>query len=165
MRGAAFMETKKEMVQIKKHPAKYTDCLLPQIDKLLGGARIILDPFAGTGKIFKLLDFHKYQISAVEIEPEWANHDSRILVGDALRLPFNDNTFEGIVTSPTYGNRMADSFEAKDNSKRNTYRHLLGRRPSLNSSSTLQWGKDYRDFHDKAWVESKRVLKKKVFLF
>lgn len=44
-------------------------------------------------------------------------------------------------------------------SKRNTYRHSLGRMPSEGSTTVLQWGKAYRDLHEHVWRECARVLK------
>lgn len=37
-----------------KHPAKYTDALLVTFARMLKGRQRILDPFAGTGKVFLL---------------------------------------------------------------------------------------------------------------
>jgi len=65
---------------------------------------------------------------------------------------------DAIVTSPTYGNRMADHHEAKDDSTRLTYTHTLGRKLSEDNSGAMQWGDEYREFHRKAWAESIRVL-------
>lgn len=141
------------------HPAKYTPILIDKFKTLLTGTEKILDPFAGTGRIFNLLNTHPaLDIHAVEIEPEWASYDERIICADALNLPFENETFDCIITSPTYGNRMADHHEAKDRSIRNTYRHKLGRKLHPNNSGQLQWGKDYKDFHTKAWIECGRVL-------
>lgn len=137
-----------------KHPAKYSDCLLPIFKEMLVGCDKILDPFAGTGKLRNIFP----NSILLEIEPEWAKL-SNAIVGDATQIPFNDNMFDAICTSPTYGNRMADHHEAKDTSQRNTYRHILGRPLSTNNSGKLQWGKDYKTLHIKAWKECFRVLK------
>lgn len=115
----------------------------------------VLDPFAGTGKIHSL----PFKTVGVEIEKEWAEMHPQTIHGDALNLPFNSNTFDAICTSPTYGNRMADHHDAKDSSKRITYRHVLGRELNDNNSGKMQWGDKYKKFHQEAWVESKRVLK------
>lgn len=44
-------------------------------------------------------------------------------------------------------------------SKRNTYRHTLGRKLTDGSAGAMQWGKEYRRLHEKAWDEVARVLK------
>ena len=70
--------------------------------------------------------------------------------------------FDAVLTSPTYGNRMADDFEASDISKRITYRHKLGRKLSKGTTSNLHYGrknKKYEDFHTKIWKVCVDVLK------
>lgn len=142
-----------------RHPAKYTDALLPVFVDMLRGSQRILDPFGGTGKIFEIQPFlPAAQIDAVEIEPEWAAYDQRVTLGNALALPWADDTFDAVCTSPTYSNRMADSHTARDSSRRNTYTHALGRKLHPQNSGQLQWGNAYRDFHVKAWTEARRVL-------
>jgi tRNA G10 N-methylase Trm11 len=140
-----------------RHPAKYTDSLLPIFEKYLTGKTHILDPFAGTGKL-KTIAPHA---TLLEIEPEWAEISGAI-VGDATNIPFSDDSFDAICTSPTYGNRMADHFVDHQKEKkytRNTYRHCLGRALNANNSGRMQWGKKYQELHKKAWRECKRVLK------
>ena len=147
---------------VARHPARYTDALLPVMADMLisAGAQSILDPFGGTGRIFSLAHYgYTGDIAAIEIEPEWAAYDSRITLGDALALPYDDHTFDAICTSPTYGNRMADSHNAQDASRRNTYTHAIGRKLHSNNSGAMQWGDAYRDFHRDAWIEASRVLR------
>jgi SAM-dependent methyltransferase len=141
-----------------KHPAKFTPSILAAIEPLLPVEGVILDPFAGTGRV------HEFGSSTlltlgVELEPEWAEMHPRTQVGNALNLPFLDGCVDAIVTSPTYGNRMADHHEAKDASRRMTYRHTLGRPLSDDNSGAMQWGPEYRQFHVWAWNEACRVLK------
>lgn len=114
----------------------------------------ILDPFAGVGSLHAL----GLPTWGIELEYEWASQHPRNIVGDALHLPFADDSFDAVVTSPVYGNRMSDHHEAKDSSKRNTYRHTLGRPLTKGSSAVLQWGAEYRAFHKRAWREMLRVL-------
>jgi DNA modification methylase len=141
------------------HPAKYTDSLLPVFASLMVGYETVIDPFAGTGKIFKLLDYlPNLKITAVEIEPEWATLDKRMICGDALGLPFADNSFQVCCTSPSYGNRMSDKL-LQDGYKRITYANALGRNLSENNSGSLRWGRDYKEFHTLAWIEVRRVLR------
>lgn len=142
-----------------RHPAKYTDCLLPIFARMLRGSARILDPFGGTGKIFSLqMWLPSAQIEAIEIEPEWCYQHPRTTLGNALHLPWPDQYFDAICTSPTYGNRMADQHEAKDDSIRNTYTHTLGRKLHPDNAGAMQWGDQYRNFHHKAWIEAKRIL-------
>jgi tRNA G10 N-methylase Trm11 len=137
------------------HPAKYTDVLLPIFTEMLIGCKTVLDPFAGTGKIHLL----PFETTGLEIEKEWADMHDKTILGDATKMPFKDYYFDAVCTSPTYGNRMADSHLAKDNSVRNTYTHKLGRVLNDNNSGKMQWGEDYKELHLKAWKECFRVIK------
>ncbi|MCB1716190.1 MAG: hypothetical protein KDK05_13775 [Candidatus Competibacteraceae bacterium] len=144
---------------LPRHPAKYTDELLPVFVTMLQGSSYILDPFGGTGKIFEIEPLLRgAKIESVEIEPEWAAYHPRTTLGSALALPWPDDTFDAICTSPTYGNRMADHHDATDDSRRNTYTHAIGHKLHKQNSGQLQWGKAYKDFHERAWIEARRVL-------
>lgn len=142
-----------------RHPARFNDQILATIDSLLPETGRVLDPFAGTGRIHQLATVGR-STWGVEIEPEWAAMHPQTRVGDATNLPaYWLEAFDAVATSPCYGNRMADHHEAKDNSRRNTYRHALGRPLSESNSGAMQWGDDYRDLHRQAWDEVSRVLK------
>ena len=144
----------------KAHPAQYSTQLLLTMARYLRGCTAVLDPFGGKGGVFALAAWlHGVRFEAVEIEPEWAAADPRITLGNALALPWAAATFDGICTSPAYGNRMADHHEATDDSRRLTYRHKLGRRLHPDNGGGLQWGDKYRDFHRRAWAEAARVLR------
>ena len=54
---------------------------------------------------------------------------------------------------------MADHHNARDNSKRNTYRHYLGRQLSPLNVGGMQWGSLYRSVMSQVWVYSTFVLK------
>ena len=130
-------------------------------DQTLGGLRV-LDPFAGTGLIHVLQDYSytsPFQTWGVELEPEWAAYHPRTIVGDARELPFPDATLDVIATSCVYGNRMSDHHNARDDSVRHTYRHMLGRELSPGNAGELQWGEQYRKFHTTVWRECWRVLR------
>lgn len=144
------------------HPAKFSAPVLDAANHLLA-ARIapqarVLDPFAGIGLIHRL--GAQYDTVGVELEPEWAAAHPRTIVGDSRHLPFPDATFDAIVTSPAYGNRMADRYagDAKG-STRHTYRIALGRPLSDGNGAGLQWGQEYRDLHAAVWTDCERVLK------
>lgn len=138
-----------------RHPATFSDQILAAIDDALGDAETVLDPFAGIGGIHRL----DRSTVGVELEPEWAEQHPNTIVGNALDLPFPDEIFDAVATSPTYGNRMADHHNARDGSTRHTYRHTLGRALTDDNSGKMQWGRNYRRFHYKAWAEAIRVLK------
>lgn len=142
-----------------RHPAKYSNALLPVLAVLLTPARRVLDPFAGVGKLRAI----RPDAFLLELEYPWAAQaaqpQGRAICGNALSLPFAPGTFDAICTSPTYGNRMADHHEAKDASRRNTYRHALGQPLHPDNSGAMQWGEAYRAFHRAAWDECWRVLR------
>jgi tRNA G10 N-methylase Trm11 len=181
-----------------RHPAAFNAAVLFTCDSILAEeeARLdlpaglrVLDPFAGIGRVHRLPG----RTVGVELELEWARQAPMgSAVGDALHLPFADSTFDVLVTSPCYGNRMADHHEAQDAcsecggigytrpdsvaavdckacggsglSRRNTYRHALGRPLTKNSGAAMQWGSDYRRFHEAAWCEALRVLRPEALI-
>jgi hypothetical protein len=66
---------------------------------------------------------------------------------------------EGYLMHNTYGNRMADHHEAKDDSKRNTYRHTLGRPLSTNNTGQYQsTQQNYWDLHEDVYTQCWRVI-------
>lgn len=142
---------------LPNHPARYTDALLVTMAHMLKGRQRILDPFGGTGKVFLLSNWlPTAQIEAIEIEPEWAAKHPRTTLGNALALPWADGYFDAIATSPAYGNRMADTL--LDSYSRLTYTARLGRKLHPDNAGALQWGDKYRLFHQRAWLEARRVL-------
>lgn len=139
------------------HPAPYTEALYPVMARMLTGCQRVLDPFGGVGGIFTLKHWQPgIAFHAVEIEPDWAKCHPQTEQGNALALRWEEAYFDGICTSPTYGNRMADTFT--DDSDRITYTAKLGHALHPDNSGSLQWGDKYRDFHVKAWKEARRVL-------
>ncbi|MCI0635549.1 MAG: hypothetical protein L0206_16790 [Actinobacteria bacterium] len=149
------------------HPARFSDELMPVFRQILlehtfEGARV-LDPFAGTGKIHELRP--EFETVGIELESEWADLHEHTRQGSALELPFDPDTFDAIVTSPTYGNRLADSHNASDPERRRSYTHDLGRPLSPDNSGALHWRNGaggsaaYREFHERAWDEAVLVLR------
>lgn len=145
-----------------KHPAKYNDNFIPVFAKLLKGYELVLDPFAGTGKIGKIKEFgFNGNITCNEIESEWINSEYAVdkwVIGDAEFLPFKNKSFNAVCTSPTYGNRMADHFNASKSKGRITYRHFLGRELNTNNTGRMQWGNKYKLKHMRIYKELHRVL-------
>lgn len=147
------------------HPATFSDPILDQAAahlKETGQTGVVLDPFAGTGRVHELRDrVDAIDTVGVELEQEWADKHPDTRQGNALHLTdtIPPETVDAIVTSPTYGNRMADHHDATDDSVRMTYKHTLGRDLSEDNSGAMQWGDEYRAFHEQAWEEAVAVLK------
>jgi hypothetical protein len=147
-----------------KHPAKFSAPILEAIGAILDGryrqeVTKILDPFAGVGGIHALRD-RGYTTKGLELEPEWADQHAGTEVGNILHMPEDwVGAFDAVVTSPCYGNRMADHHDARDGSRRITYKHYLGRDLTGGSSAAMQWGVAYRRFHETAWLETIRVIR------
>ncbi len=99
------------------HPAVFSQPILERltqlVDRLDGPVLDLLGPEAGL--IHRL---GRDDTIGVEIEPEWAAMHPRTIQGDAAALPFPDASFGVVVTSPPYGNRMADQYlGSADNEK------------------------------------------------
>lgn len=178
---------------VAEHPAPYSpevlSAMAAYVEEEKSSPLTVLDPFAGIGRIHDLRQMIPGECNTVgiELEPEWARHHPYTLVGDATSLPFLDNDFDIIATSPCFANRMSDKYNGKgtcqkcsgtgnaplytrqicprcggkghDTSKRRTYTTYLGRLPSENSAAVMQWGDEYRSLHKRAWRESIRVLR------
>lgn len=141
---------------VPRHPARFSEAVLRAIVDLVPAKALLLDPFAGTGRIHQLTGARTV---GVELEAEWATMSTGTIIGNALALPFAEDSFDAIATSPCYGNRLADHHEARDGSERRSYRHDLGRPLHPNNAGQLQWGAAYKAFHEKAWAEALRVLR------
>jgi transposase-like protein len=144
------------------HPARYSDALIPLFADLLRThsvleGRDVLDPFAGTGRIHELRP--DWDTWGLEIEAEWAELSEWTTEGSVLQLPWEADRFDAVVTSPTYGNRLADHHNASDPERRRSYTHDLGRPLDADNSGAMQWGDDYRQFHTRAWEQVARALK------
>ena len=145
------------------HPAKYSDPFLPIFASILENRKLVFDPMAGTGKLALIKDYgFTGQVYCNEIEPEWINREYRVdqwFNTDATDLSFiKSDTFDAICTSPTYGNRMADHHNAKDNSRRISYFHYLGRPLCKNNTGQMQWGDNYKYITTLIYAECIRTL-------
>lgn len=144
----------------KSHPATFSDAIINVIGNHLPESGVVLDPFAGEGGIHKLATDERTTVG-VELQPKWADKHPNTIVGSALDLStvVEAESVDAIATSPTYGNRMADHHNANDDSVRLTYTHTHGAPLEPDNSGLLQWGPEYRAFHEQAWDEAVRVLK------
>lgn len=150
-----------------RHPAVYSDVFIPIFADILikAGARNILDPMAGTGKIALIRDYgYTGKITCNELEPEWAVQKPYAVddwyFTDAADMTWAlDNEFDAVVTSPVYGNRFSDHHKASDSSYRVTYTHNLGRQLHPENTGKMQWGATYREKHVAIYHECHRVIK------
>lgn len=160
-----------------KHNAKFSAPILTAIQSIVNEelhARTddvwLLDPFGGVGGIFDITHPAITRVHMVELQEGWAR-DAVIkgyntLGQDASWFVSCGDFFEWcqehkrwgqyniVCTSPTYGNRMADKHNAREDSKRNTYAHTLrtqGEELHELNSGGMQWGDEYRAFHTLAW--------------
>lgn len=135
-------------VEKRPHPAKFSDVILEHVSTILPDhIDTIVDPMAGVGKVVNLGPDYKYLLN--ELEPEWANQIDDmydVTVGDAkdMTIPSDINT--AIVTSPPYGNRMADFFKSqtRPESMKGRYGGDLGRRLTEGSTASKKFGDEYR---------------------
>ncbi|RPI07877.1 MAG: hypothetical protein EHM63_07090 [Actinobacteria bacterium] len=144
----------KRRQQSSEHPAAFSRPIIAAVVELLEDdppARI-LDPFAGVGLVHEIADKLGADSIGFEIEPEWASMHERTVCADSRKLTRSmTGSFDGVVVSPTYGNRMADHHDAQDESDRATYRHRLGRPLTEGNTGGLAWGDEYRALHLAVW--------------
>lgn len=150
------------------HPARFSyklyDIMADALRREFGEEEdfLALDPFAGIGGIHNLA-YHIPNIMSVgvEIEKEWAECHPNTITGDSRFLDkmFEPDTFDAIVTSPTYANRLADNFTPKDDSTRLSYQLSLGRKLTEGTTANKQWGAEYRDLHFNIWKQCWHVLR------
>lgn len=129
----------------------------------------VLDPYGGVGGIHKLRELGGWTTVCVEREPEWHEQACRLypaltghtVLADLLSLVRLGDGMDAIVTSPAWGNRLADTYMGGSDEKagrapsarsRRTYSIALGRVPDEGSSCTLDFergrgGDAYRNLH------------------
>lgn len=149
-----------------KHPAKYSDALLPVLAEALAPCRYVLDPMGGTGKLVGIRDHGWHGVIYVnEIEPEWARlaklaGADYVTVGDAANLPYADGSMDAACWSPVYGNKMSEHADWKDGSKRLTYKAYLGRALHERNAGRFYFGTHgYADIHWRAYTKLVRVIR------
>jgi len=147
------------------HPAKFSDEVIRTLSAIFTEHNITgtgFHPFAGVSKGVELLESDQRYIIGLELEPEWAEQKPGTVTGDVLKLfslGFKPSMFDFMFWSPAYGNRMADHHVARDDSRRHTYTHYIGRQLNENNSGAMQWGDEYRKFHQDAYKRMLMVVK------
>lgn len=115
------------------HPAKWSASVLVALAdaaaaeaERVGHTLSVLDPFAGVGRsrLAEAMTPHAHNVDGVELQPEWSD-DGDTMEGDAADLPFPADTYDAVMSSPCYGNRCADSHDAKDKCKACDGRRVL----------------------------------------
>lgn len=148
-----------------RHPCVYSESILEKLKQLIIPGSKILDPFAGTGKIAKLKNLGLSGIFVCnELEADYQQLCNYPVdewhIGDAENMKWaSDNSFDAIVTSPTYGNRMADNWIPKDASTRISYTFWMGHTLDSANTGRMQWGEQYRTKHERIYPEFYRILR------
>lgn len=150
-----------------KHPAKYSDALIPLIAVILRryNVKSVFDPMAGTGKIGEIRKYgFEGRIDCNDIEPDWIiglekKWDTFTFQDASYFYNIGNGAIDCICTSPTYANRLADHWNPKDNSKRFSYKFNIGRELHSENTGNKHWGKAYREKHEAIWLECYRILK------
>jgi hypothetical protein len=148
--------------QSDEHPAKFSRALVDVFVDVLAPMDVqrICDPFAGTGRVHEVADMLGVDSIGVEIETKWAAMHDRTMCADSTVVDFDElGPFDCIVTSPTYGNRMADKHDARDDSDRATYKHRLGSELTDGNTGGMQWtDPTYKATHEAVWRRFVDVL-------
>ncbi len=163
------------MADVPPHPAKFSQPVLDRLERLtrfLRDGSVVLDPFAGVGLIHSLAG-GRFDTVGVELEREWAEADPDTLVGNSRHLAqmFKPGSFHAVITSCSYGNRMADKYQGDPRgSRRVTYTIALGRPLSDDSGAALHWrpgrgGDAYRELHQAVWEQCFKVIRPGGFIF
>lgn len=181
----------RDVEPIYEHPAKFNDEILLRIaaaisDHTWFDFTNVLDPFGGIGGIHLLRPITEGYVNttyAIELQPGWARASAErgwTFCGDLFEFSPTTSQFQyryesgswvdceppgqfgTIATSCTYGNRMADKHNAREDSKRMTYAHTLrrnGEEMDPDNSGGMQWGHAYRTFHEAAWNKCRFLLR------
>lgn len=151
-----------------RHPAPFSVEILNLVERehLLPDVGIVLDPFAGVGRVHRLATTTRRTVG-IEIEREWAAAHPDTRIGNALKLPFGVGAFDAACTSCCYGNRYSDHHRASDGFWRRSYHHDLiqvtgnpdHRLHPDNAGKLKGTSPAYWDLHRRAWLEVRRVLR------
>jgi DNA modification methylase len=174
--GFASPSTDLAVVREVRHPAPFSNSIIDKLCELVPDG-VYLDPFCGIGRVFQLTRDDR-RFVGLELEREWAEQamvraesfgmsHTDVYCTDALKYmgryagAKSVKRFDGIVTSPVYGNRMSDHHNAQDMSTRRSYTHYLGHELTEGNSGAMYfWQEEYKEFHRRAWKLCAKVTKK-----
>lgn len=113
--------------EVPAHPAPFHPRIINEIaEQLSAYARArskrklwVLDPFAGIGGVHELRDLVegvKVETVGIELMPRWAEAHENTIVGNCIEVmgAMRAQSFDAVITSPSYGNRMADHHDNRD---------------------------------------------------
>lgn len=114
--------------ELPDHPAKFSQVLIPHLYDRIKDEDLVVDVFAGTCQLIRVLGLgFRGHLFMVEIQPKWMprllHPQVTLYPGNALYLPFQDNSIKCFCSSPCYGNRFHDHHKAKDPWLRESYYH------------------------------------------
>ncbi len=168
-------------VTARPHPAKFSDSILEAMaDMIPEDVQTIVDPMAGVGKVLHLASEKRpFNFICNELESEWAVQITQraaqnkttagtyrvdVHVGDAATWRDERIGHAGsmVVTSPPYGNRMADAFrsESRPESMKGRYAGELGRRLTGGSLASLGFGPAYESTAEAVFANIFRQMHK-----
>lgn len=155
------------------HPAKFSARCIAEIAFLIeryrpaGRPGRVLDPFAGVGGVHGL-QAHGWETVGVEEIGLWADEHPDTIHGDSTDLCpglFAPETFDLVVTSPTWGNGMNQRSPHPNagSGKRYSYADAAGQVMSATNTAGARFGKtdrgEYRKLHLRIWPQVARVLR------
>jgi ParB-like chromosome segregation protein Spo0J len=150
---------------IPPHPATYPRAVMDLFAELIPPHSKVFDPFAGVGTIHQLDGTNGIVTLGMEIEEEWAKAHPRTVHGDSRRVATDPRvgwkSFDVIATSPAYGNRLADNYNARDPQARRSYSIDLGRSVSECSGAGMHFDRDgsYELLHREVWAAVTQLLR------
>jgi len=160
------------------HPCQFSEGIIADAAAFLDldAPLVVLDPQAGLNNLAIWAAEHApaWTVVGTEIEREWADAHANTWhadstdanqLRDAIGLATNGARVDvdAVITSPAYGNRMADQYipPDSDDSTRMGYAISLGRQCSPGSGASISWGSTgakYKALHAKLWDAVGEVL-------
>jgi len=144
-----------------RHPATWDERLISAAAEMIehhtAAPGILIDPMAGEGSHYAPFAEAGWTVIMSDIHL-WPHRDRRVLCCDAADISADDDSIDVLLTSPPFGNRLADKMSTDDD-QRVTYADRRGADAAENDASGMQWGAAYRSAMRRIWTEAARLLK------